>query len=143
MLAPYFFHKTRVQKSVEEICTLFFSRAPPRIAQERRLGFRSGVSPVKALNALRAVYGLLLRLVKSGAFAVSVWIAMSQPIASDFHCAPTVLTEAFPSGFVTSDPIILHWLDYFEIAKCLACKVVLKLELGAAAGSGFTFSETV
>lgn len=25
MLAPYFFHKTRVQKSVEEICTLFFS----------------------------------------------------------------------------------------------------------------------
>lgn len=26
MLAPYFFHKTRVQKSVEEICTLFFSR---------------------------------------------------------------------------------------------------------------------
>lgn len=42
VLAPYFFHKTRVQKSVEEICTLFFSRAPPRIAQERRLGFRSG-----------------------------------------------------------------------------------------------------
>ena len=142
MLAPYFFHKTRVQKSVEEICTLFFSRAPPRIAQERRLGLRR-VSPVKALNALRAVYGLLLRLVKSGAFAVSVWIAMSQPIASDFHCAPTVLTEAFPSGFVTSDPIILHWLDYFEIAKGLACEVVLELELGATTGSCFTFSKTV
>lgn len=35
MLAPYFFHKTRVQKSVEEICTLFFSRAPPRILIEK------------------------------------------------------------------------------------------------------------
>ena len=143
MLAPYFFHKTRVQKSVEEICTLFFSRAPPRIAQERRLGFRSVVSPVKALNALRAVYGLLLRLVKSGAFTMAVWITVSQPIAADLHCTATVLAEAFPSGFVTSDPIILHWLDYFEIAKCLACKVVLKLELGAATGSCFTFSKTV
>ena len=68
---------------------------------------------------------------------------MSQPIASDFHCAPTVLTEAFPSGFVTSDPIILHWLDYFEIAKGLACEVVLELELGATTGSCFTFSKTV
>ena len=143
MPAPYFFHKTRVQKSVEEICTLFFSRAQPRIAQERRLGFRSIVSPVKALSALRAVYGLLLRLIISGAFTMAVWIAVPQPIATDFHCAPTVLTEAFPSGFVTSDPIILHWLDYFEIAKGLACEVVLELELGATTGSCFTFSKTV
>lgn len=37
MLAPYFFHKTRVQKSDKEICTLFFSFVPPRIAQEGRL----------------------------------------------------------------------------------------------------------
>lgn len=143
MLAPYFFHKTRVQKSVEEICTLFFSRAPPRIAQERRLGFRSVVSPVKALNALRAVYGLLLRLVKSGAFAVSVWIAMPQPIAADLHCTPTVLTDTFPPGFIASDSLILHWLNYFEISKCLACKVMLELELGATTGSCFTFSKTV
>ena len=109
MPAPYFFHKTRVQKSVEEICTLFFSRAQPRIAQERRLSFRSVVSPVKRLNALRAVYGLLLRLVKSGAFAVSVWIAVSQPIATNFHCTTTVLAETFPSGFIAGDPFILHW----------------------------------
>ena len=143
MPAPYFFHKTRVQKSVEEICTLFFSRAQPRIAQERRLSFRSVVSPVKRLNALRAVYGLLLRLVKSGAFAVSVWIAVSQPIAADLHCTATVLAEAFPSGFIAGDPFILHWLDYFEISKGLACKVVLKLELGATTGSCFTFSKTV
>ena len=108
MPAPYFFHKTRVQKSVEEICTLFFSRAQPRIAQERRLSFRSVSLPVKALSALRAVYGLLLRLVKSGAFAVSVWIAVSQPIATDFHCTTTVLAETCPSGFIAGDPIILH-----------------------------------
>ena len=128
-------YKTRVQKSVEEICTLFFSRAQPRIAQERRLSFRSVVSPVKALSALRAVYGLLLRLVKSGAFAVSVWIAVSQPIATDFHCTTTVLAETFPSGFIAGDPFILHWLDYFEISKGLACKVMLELELGATTGS--------
>ena len=121
----------------------FFLVLSPRIAQERRLGFGSVVSPVKRLNALRAVYGLLLRLVKSGAFAVSVWIAVSQPIATDFHCTTTVLAETFPSGFIAGDPFILHWLDYFEIAKCLPCKVVLELELGAAAGFGFTFSETV
>lgn len=143
VLAPYFFHKTRVQISSTDFCTLFFSRVPPRIAQERRLGFRSVVSPVKALCALRAVYGLLLRLVKSGAFTMAVWITVPQPIAAYFHCTSTVLAEAFPSGFIAGDPFILHWLDYFEIAKCLACKVVLELELGAATGSCFTFSKTV
>ena len=136
-------YKTRVQKSVEEICTLFFSRAQPRTAQERRLGFGSVVSPVKGLGALRAVYGLLLRLIISGAFAMAVWIAVSQPIAADFNCTATVLAEAFPSGFISSDPIILHWLDHFEVAENLACKVVLELELGTAARLGFTFSEAV
>lgn len=116
---------------------------PPRIAQERRLGFRSVVSPVKALCALRAVYGLLSRFVKSGAFTMTVWIAVPQPIAADLHCTATVLAEAFPSGFIAGDPFILHWLDYFEISKGLACKVVLKLELGATTGSCFTFSKTV
>ena len=59
MLAPYFFYKTRVQISSTDFCTLFFSFAPPRIAQERRLGFKSVFSPVKRLNALRAAYGFL------------------------------------------------------------------------------------
>lgn len=86
----------------------FFSRAQPRIAQERRLSFRSVVSPVKALSALRAVYGLLSRFVKSGAFTMTVWIAVPQPIAADLHCTATVLAEAFPSGFIVGDPIILH-----------------------------------
>ena len=92
------------------------------------------------LNALRAVYELLLRLVKSGAFAMAVWIAMPQPIAADLNCTSTVLTEAFPSGFIAGDSIILYWLNYFEIAKGLACKIMLELELGASAGSGFTFT---
>ena len=74
---------------------------------------------------------------------MSVWIAVPQPIAAYFHRTSTVLAEAFPSGFIAGDPNILHWLDYFEIAKSLACKVVLKLELGAATGSCFTFSKTV
>lgn len=146
MLAPYFFVRERL-KGTEiqfgDLYPIFFLVLSPRIAQERRLGFGSVVLPVKRLNALRAVYGLLLRLVKSGAFAVSVWIAVSQPIATDFHCTTTVLAETFPSGFIAGDPFILHWLDYFEIAKCLACKVVLELELGAATGSCFTFSKTV
>jgi hypothetical protein len=146
VLAPYFFVRERL-KGTEiqfgDLYPIFFLVLSPRIAQERRLGFGSVVLPVKRLNALRAVYGLLLRLVKSGAFAVSVWIAVSQPIATDFHCTTTVLAETFPSGFIAGDPFILHWLDYFEIAKCLACKVVLELELGAATGSCFTFSKTV
>ena len=110
MLAPYFFVRERLKGTEIQFGNLYpiFSRAQPRIAQERRLSFRSVVSPVKALSALRAVYGLLLRLVKSGAFAVSVWIAVSQPIATDFHCTTTVLAEAFPSGFIAGDPIILH-----------------------------------
>ena len=68
---------------------------------------------------------------------------MPQPIAAYFHCTPTVLAEAFPSGFIAGDPIILHWLDHFEVAESLACKVVLELELGTAARLGFTFSEAV
>lgn len=59
-------------------------------------------------NALRAVYGLLFGLIKSGAFTMSVWIAVPQPIAAYFHCTSTVLAEAFPSGFIAGDPIILH-----------------------------------
>ena len=146
MLAPYFFCQRKIKgyrNPIRRSVPYFFLVLSPRIAQERRLGFGSVSSPVKRLNALRAVYGLLLRLVKSGAFAVSVWIAVSQPIATDFHCTTTVLAETFPSGFIAGNPFILHWLDYFEIAKCLPCKVMLELELGAAAGFGFTFSETV
>ena len=146
MLAPYFFVRERL-KGTEiqfgDLYPIFFLVLSPRIAQERRLGFGSVVSPVKRLNALRAVYGLLLRLVKSGAFAVSIWIAVSQPIATDVHCTTTVLAETFPSGFIAGDPFILYWLDYFEISKGLACKVMLELELGATTGSCFTFSKTV
>lgn len=146
MLAPYFFCQRKIKgyrNPIRRSVPYFFLVLSPRIAQERRLGFGSVVSPVKALSALRAVHGLLLRLVKSGAFAVSVWIAVSQPIATDFHCTTTVLAETFPSGFIAGDPFILHWLDYFEIAKSLACKVMLELELGATTGSCFTFSKTV
>lgn len=128
MLAPYFFYKTRVQISSTDFCTLFFSFAPPRIAQERRLGFKSVVSPVKRLNALRAAYGLLSRFVKSGAFAMTVWIAMPQPIAANFHCASAILTEALPAGFIASDSCVLYRLNHFEKTKGLVCKVVLDLD---------------
>ena len=113
---PIFFCQRKIKgyrNPIRRSVPYFFLVLSPRIAQERRLGFGSVVSPVKRLNALRAVYGLLLRLVKSGAFAVSVWIAVSQPIATDFHCTTTVLAETFPSGFIAGDPFILHWLDYF------------------------------
>ena len=74
---------------------------------------------------------------------MAIWIAVPQPITAHFHCTATVLAEAFPSGFIAGDPFILHWLNYFEVAESLACKVVLELELGTAARLGFTFSEAV
>ena len=74
---------------------------------------------------------------------MSVWITVPQPIAADLHCTATVLAEAFPSGFIAGDPFILHWLDYFEISKGLACKVVFDLELGATARFGFAVAEAV
>lgn len=138
-----FFYKTRVQISSTDFCTLFFSFAPPRIAQERRLGFKSVVSPVKRLNALRAAYGLLSRFVKSGAFAMTVWIAMPQPIAANFHCASAILTEAFPAGFITFDPLVFYRLDYIKKTERLICKVMLNLRSGATAGSGFSIAETI
>lgn len=61
----------------------------------------------------------LQRLVKSGAFAVTVWIAVSEPIAADFHCSTAVLAKAFPTGFVAFDSIIFYWLNYFEKAELL------------------------
>jgi hypothetical protein len=138
-----FFYKTRVQISSTDFYTLFFSFAPPRIAQERRLGFKSVVSPVKRLNALRAAYGLLSRFAKSGAFAMTVWIAMPQPIAANFHCASAILTEALPAGFIASDSCVLYRLNHFEKTKGLVCKVVLDLELGATARFSFVAAEAV
>ena len=143
MLAPYFFIKQGYRFPRRISVPYFFSFAPPRIAQERRLGFKSIVSPAKRLNALRAAYGLLSRFVKSGAFAMTVWIAMPQPIAANFHCASAILTEAFPAGFIASDSCVLYRLNHFEKTKGLACKVVLDLKLGATARSGFPIAEAI
>ena len=85
----------------------------------------------------------LERLVKSGAFAVPIRIAVPEPIAANFNCPPTILTEALPSGFIASDPCVLYRLNHFEKTKGLACKVVLDLELGATARFGFTTAEAV
>lgn len=85
----------------------------------------------------------LERLIKSGTFAVSIRIAVPEPIAADFNCAPTILTEALPSGFITSDSCVLYRLNYFEKTKGLACKVVFALKLGATARFGFAAAEAV
>lgn len=82
-------------------------------------------------------------LVKSGAFTVPIRIAVPEPIAADFNCAPTILTEALPSGFIASDSCILYRLNHFEKTKGLACKVVLDLELGATARFSFAAAEAV
>lgn len=113
------------------------------IAQERRLGFKSVVSPVKRLNALRAAYGLLSRFVKSGTSTVPVWVTMPQPIAANLNGAPTILAEAFPASFITFDPFVFYRLDYFKKAERLICKVMLDLRSGATAGSGFSIAETI
>lgn len=146
MLAPYFFVRERL-KGTEiqfgDLYPIFFLVLSPRIAQDSRLRLWECNLPPLFRNALRAIYGLLFGLIKSGAFTMSVWITVPQPIAAYFHCTSTVLAEAFPSGFIAGDPIILHWLDHFEVAESLACKVMLELELGTAARLGFTFSEAV
>ena len=85
----------------------------------------------------------LERLVKSGAFAVPIRIAVPKPIAAYFYCASTILTETHPSGFIASDSCVLYWLNHFEKTKGLACKVVLDLELGATARFGFAVAEAV
>lgn len=59
------------------------------------------------------------RLVESGAFAMTVWIAVSEPIAADFYCLTAVLAKAFPTGFVAFDSIILYGFNYFEKAELL------------------------
>ena len=87
----------------------FFLVLSPRIAQDSRLRlWECNLLPPLFRNALRAIYGLLFGLIKSGAFTMSVWITVPQPIAAYFHCTSTVLAEAFPSGFIAGDPIILH-----------------------------------
>ena len=68
---------------------------------------------------------------------------MPEPIAADFNCPPTILTEALPSGFIASDPCVLYRLNHFEKTKGLACKVVFDLELGATARFSFAAAETV
>jgi hypothetical protein len=85
----------------------------------------------------------LERLVKSGTFAVSIRIAVPEPIAANFNCASTILTETLPSGFIASDSCVLYRLNHFEKTKGLACKVVLDLELGATARFGFAVAEAI
>ena len=68
---------------------------------------------------------------------------MPEPIAADFNCPPTILTEALPSGFIASDSCVLYRLNHFEKTKGLACKVVLDLELGTTARFSFTTAEAV
>ena len=72
-------------------------------------------------------------LIKSGAFAVPIRIAVPEPIAANFNCTSTILTEALPSGFIAFDSCVLYRLNHFEKTKGLACKVVLDLELGTTA----------
>ena len=143
---PIFFVRERL-KGTEiqfgDLYPIFFLCDCPGCPRRADWGWGSVILLPLFRNALRAVYGLLFGLIKSGAFTMSVWIAVPQPIAAYFHCTSTVLAEAFPSGFIAGDPIILHWLNYFEVAESLACKVVLELELGTAARLGFTFSEAV
>lgn len=142
MLAPYFFHKTRVQKSIEEICTLFFScAAQDSSGASIRLSECSFTSKVS--DALRAVYGLLLRHIKSRAFAVSVWIVMPQPIAADFDGSSTILADTFPPGFVSFNPFIFHWFNYLKKPKGLVCKVVFERRSTTTARLGFTVAEAI
>lgn len=64
----------------------------------------------------------LERLIKSGTFTMSIRIAVPEPIAANFNCASTILTETLPSGFIASDSCVLYRLNHFEKTKGLACK---------------------
>lgn len=86
-------------------------------------------------------YLALQRFIKSGAFAVAVWIAMSEPIAADFDRSTAALAETFPSGFVALDSIILYRLNYFEKTELLICQIMFELCAGTAARGCLAASE--
>lgn len=54
---------------------------------------------------------------------------MPEPIAADFDCAPTVLTEALPSRLIAADTIILDRLYNLQIPKFLTGEIVFQLTL--------------
>ena len=60
---------------------------------------------------------------------MTVWIAMPEPIAADFDCAPTVLAEALPSRLIAADTIILDRLYNLQIPKFLTGEIVFQLML--------------
>ncbi len=110
MLAPYFFVRERLKDTEIQFGDLYpiFSRVVAQDSPGQPIEVVGVILPPLFRNALRAIYGLLFGLIKSGAFTMSVWITVPQPIAAYFHCTSTVLAEAFPSGFIAGDPIILH-----------------------------------
>ena len=72
---------------------------------------------------------LQCRFVKSCTAAMTVCIAMPEPIAADFDCAPTVLAEALPSRLIAADTIILDRLYDLQIPKFLTGENVFQLTL--------------
>ena len=60
---------------------------------------------------------------------MTVWIAMPEPIAADFDCAPTVLAEALPSRLIAADTIILDRLYDLQIPKFLTGEIAFQLTL--------------
>lgn len=40
---------------------------------------------------------------------------MPQPIAANLNGASTILAEAFPSSFITFDPLVFYRLDYVSL----------------------------
>ena len=72
-----------------------------------------------------------------------VWIAVPQPIAADFDGSSAILTDTFPPGFVSFDPLIFHWFNYLKKPKGLVCKVVFEYSSTTAARLGFTAAEAI
>ena len=73
-----------------------------------------------------------MRLVESCTLAMSVWVAVSEPIAADFNFPTAVFAETLPSCFVPFDPLIYNWFDYFEITELLVSQIMFELMLSAA-----------
>ena len=84
-----------------------------------------------------------MRLIESGAFAMTIWITVTEPIAAKFYGSAAVMAKAFPSGFLTLYSDVFHRFYHFKESELLSGQIMCELMLGASAGFCMSASQAV
>ena len=71
---------------------------------------------------------------------MTIWIAVTEPIAANFYGSAAVMAKAFPSGFVTLYSVVFHRFYDFKKSELLSSQIMCELMLGASAGFGVSAS---